>query len=84
MQDLQRIVRNETHTVIFVTHDIDEAICLADRIVLMEANPGRVKNNFPVKLNQPRYRSSPDFVLMRQHILQEFFTENDRQIECLI
>ena len=33
--DLQRIVRNEMHTVIFVTHDIDEAICLADRIVLM-------------------------------------------------
>ena len=36
--DLQRIVRNEMHTVIFVTHDIDEAICLADRIVLIEAN----------------------------------------------
>ena len=82
--DLQRIVRNEMHTVIFVTHDIDEAICLADRIVLMEANPGHIKNIFPVKLSRPRYRSSPDFVSMRQRILQEFFPENDRQIEYFI
>jgi len=82
--DLQRIVRNETHTVIFVTHDIDEAICLADRIVLMAAGPGRIKNIFHVKLNRPRYRSSPDFAAMRQRILREFFPENDRQIEYLI
>ena len=82
--DLQQIVRNETHTVIFVTHDIDEAICLADRIVLMEANPGRIKNIFPVKLNRPRYRSSPDFISMRQRILREFFPENDSKIEYFI
>ena len=82
--DLQRIVRNEMHTVIFVTHDIDEAICLADRIVLMEANPGRIKNIFPVKLSRPRYRSSPDFISMRQRILREFFPENDSKIEYFI
>lgn len=82
--DLQRIVRSEAHTVIFVTHDIDEAICLADRIVLMENNPGRIKNIFHVELNRPRYRSSLDFISMRQRIIREFFPENDNQIEYFI
>lgn len=82
--DLQRIVRTEAHTVIFVTHDIDEAICLADRIVLMEPNPGRIKRIFPVELGHLRYRSNPDFIAIRQRILREFFPENDRQIEYYI
>ncbi len=82
--DLRKIVGQERHTVLFVTHDIDEAIFLADRIVLMEPNPGRIKRIFPVPFHHPRYRNEPDFVELRKRIFREFFPMNDRQIEYFI
>lgn len=82
--DLRKIVGREKHTVLFVTHDIDEAIFLADRIVVMEPDPGRIKQIFPVTLHHPRYRNAPDFVELRKQIFREFFPADDYRIEYFI
>ena len=49
-------------TVAFVTHDIDEAVTLADRVVVMDADPGTVQSAFSIDLKRPRERTSRDFV----------------------
>ena len=49
-------------TVVFVTHDIDEAVTLADRVVVMDADPGSVQSTFSIDLERPRERTSRDFV----------------------
>ncbi len=82
--DLREIVQRENHTVIFVTHDIDEAIFLGDRVVVMEPDPGRIKRIFPIAMSHPRYRKEPGFVELRKQIFQEFFPAADRRIEYFI
>ncbi|MDR9431315.1 MAG: ABC transporter ATP-binding protein [Natronomonas sp.] len=49
-------------TVVFVTHDIDEAVILADRVIVMDADPGTVQSTFSIDLERPRQRTSRDFV----------------------
>lgn len=49
-------------TVVFVTHDIDEAVTLADRVVVMDADPGTVQSTFSIDLERPRERTATDFV----------------------
>jgi NitT/TauT family transport system ATP-binding protein len=59
-------------TVFFVTHDIDEAIFLSDRIYVMTARPGRIKAEIPVPLARPRtpeMMASAEFVQLRQNLL---------------
>jgi len=51
-----------TKAILMVTHNIEEAITLADRIVVMEKEPGRVVAELPVDLPQPRHRKSPEFI----------------------
>ena len=46
----------------FVTHDIDEAVTLADRVVVMDADPGTVQSTFSIDIERPRERTSRDFV----------------------
>ena len=53
-QELSRIVRHEERTCVFITHSIDEALLLADRIVVMSARPGRVKQSLDNDLPRPR------------------------------
>ncbi|MDP8240159.1 MAG: ABC transporter ATP-binding protein [Candidatus Hatepunaea meridiana] len=65
-QRLQNVVldlwREKQKTILFVTHNIDEAIYLADRILVMEADPGRIIGNIPLSLNRPRNRLSQKFI----------------------
>jgi NitT/TauT family transport system ATP-binding protein len=53
-EELLRIWEEEKKTVVYITHSIEEAIILGDRVVLMTARPGRVKSIYPVSLPRPR------------------------------
>ena len=55
--------------VVMVTHDIDEAIHMSSRILVMEAHPGRIREEIKIDLEYPRNRSSSIFVEYRNHIL---------------
>ncbi len=56
--ELMRIVEKTNKTVIFVTHSIDEAVLLADRVVVMTCSPGRIKESIEVNLPRPRTNAS--------------------------
>ena len=58
-------------TFVLVTHDIDEALALADRIVLMRGHPGRIHREFAVDLPRPRSRTSPRFLAWKEEVLRE-------------
>ncbi|NTU92173.1 MAG: ABC transporter ATP-binding protein [Chlorobiaceae bacterium] len=74
-QEVLRIRKAEKTTMILVTHDIDEAIFLGDRVVVMSSRPGRIKRVIKVDLPHPRDRGSYEFVKIRQEIYREFFKE---------
>ncbi|MDS1030901.1 ABC transporter ATP-binding protein [Bacillota bacterium LX-D] len=71
MQDeLLRIWQERQNTMILVTHDIDEAVYLSDKILIMSPRPGRVSNIINVNLPHKRKRNSPDFLNLRNKILE--------------
>lgn len=74
--EILRIWKEEKKTMILVTHDIDEAIYLGDRIIVLSSRPGRVRKNIKVELSRPRERNSYDFIKLRQDIYKEFFEES--------
>ncbi|WP_269848484.1 hypothetical protein [Methanosarcina horonobensis] len=63
--------RRRKKTIIFVTHDIEEAVFLADKIVVMTAGPGKVKKIIDVPLVRKRDRTSPDFLAIRDKVFTE-------------
>jgi NitT/TauT family transport system ATP-binding protein len=79
MQDfLLEIWEEQRKTVVLVTHDIDEAIYLADKTVVMTAHPGRICEVIDVNLPRPRrydMRSEPSFIALRDHVTQIVRTE---------
>ncbi|MDR1519459.1 MAG: ABC transporter ATP-binding protein [Planctomycetota bacterium] len=71
MQDeIIRIWRERNTTMIMVTHDVDEAIYLADRVVVMSPGPARIETDIAVELARPRARSHLDFLQLRARILR--------------
>ena len=70
--ELVRIQNNEQATIILVTHDIEEAIYLADRIYLMGSQPGHIFKEIPIQKTKPRDRSDRDFQHYRKLILDHF------------
>jgi sulfonate transport system ATP-binding protein len=69
--ELLRIHQRGRVTMVMVTHDIEEAVYLSDKIVVMEPRPGRVRGIVPVELPHPRDRSSPAFIAMKERVLAE-------------
>lgn len=83
--ELLRIQSKEKTTIALVTHDIDEAIYLSDRIFIMHPNPGRVHKEIKIQLSKPRDRSHSDFQHYRKMIFDEFhFNRQDSAIEFQI
>lgn len=77
---LLEIWRNIDITIIFITHDLDEAIYLADRILVLDAHPGRVHDFIEVPVARPRHPTQvadPTFVALKQHIESIIHPEND-------
>lgn len=71
MQDeLLRVWRERGTTMVMVTHDVDEAIYLSDRILVMSARPARIESIIDVEIGRPRERDLPDFLRLRARILQ--------------
>jgi ABC-type nitrate/sulfonate/bicarbonate transport system ATPase subunit len=72
--ELSRLWETRRKTVVLVTHDVEEAIYLADRVVVFSPRPGRVKAELAVPLPRPRSfrtRLSPEFLAMKHRIWQE-------------
>ncbi len=67
--DLVRIWQRERKTILFVTHDIEEAVQLADRVLVMTPRPGRLREIVPVPLPRPRDLDAPAYLATRDHIL---------------
>lgn len=70
--ELQNIWAKEKITMILVTHDVDEAVFLADRVVVMQPNPGRIRRVLDVDLPRPRNRSDSRFIALRDDVLGDF------------
>jgi NitT/TauT family transport system ATP-binding protein len=67
--ELMRIWGTRRGVVVFVTHSVDEAVLLADRVALMSPGPGRILDTFDVSLPRPRWdydvRARPEFIELR-------------------
>ncbi len=67
--ELARIHERENITMVFVTHDVDEAIYLGDRVVVMARRPGRIRSEVPVDIARPRRRTDPAFNALKEQII---------------
>jgi NitT/TauT family transport system ATP-binding protein len=74
-KELLRIWKETKKTVIFVTHSVDEAVFLADRIVVLTTRPGHIKEIYEIPWEKPRDRASVDFANLRKRILNELEQE---------
>lgn len=82
--EILRIWETEKKTMILVTHDIDEAIYLGDRVVVLSNRPGKIKTIIPVDLPRTRSRTSDDFMAIRKKVYLEFFENVAKSIEYFI
>jgi ABC-type nitrate/sulfonate/bicarbonate transport system ATPase subunit len=69
--ELRRILDEERHTVLLITHDVEEAIYLADRILVLSPRPTTIQTTFRVDLPHPRKLSDPKAQDLREAILKE-------------
>ena len=82
--DMLRISREEKKTIIFVTHDIEEAVFLADRIVVMMADPGRIKSIVKVPAHSTADRTSQGFLHVRDRVFELFNMKTEEYIDYVI
>jgi NitT/TauT family transport system ATP-binding protein len=69
--EVARLAQERSKTVVFVTHDVEESVFLADRVVVMAPSPGRIQRIIPLGLPRPRCRTNDGFVALRAEILRE-------------
>lgn len=63
------------NTIVFVTHDVDEAVYLADKIVILDKNPGRIARIVEVDIERPRKRDSKEFIEIQESIVKDLDME---------
>jgi len=80
--ELERIWADTGRTIIFVTHNVREAVRLGDRVVLLTFRPGRIKSEFPVALPRPRHLEDPAVAGAARKILDELREEINRSLEA--
>lgn len=74
--ELLKITEKTDTTVIFVTHSVDEAVYISDRIVVLTKRPASIKEVIDIPWPHPRDRSSPEFTALRRRILKMLESEN--------
>src|SRR6266850_1435550 len=80
MQDeVLRLWQVRRTTMLLVTHDIDEAIYMSDRLVIMTPRPGRIERIIDVRLDRPRQRNSPEFLKLRSDILEQLHLAGEQR-----
>jgi len=80
--ELERIWGDTGRTIIFVTHNVREAVRLGDRVILLTFRPGRLKSEFPVDLPRPRHLEDPDVARAAGQILSELRDEINHSLEA--
>lgn len=73
---LLKILDKTDQTIIFITHSVDEAVYLSDRIVVLTKRPAKIKEVISIDWPRPRDRASPEFTALRKRILEELESEN--------
>jgi len=73
---LVRILEKTEQTIIFITHSVEEAVFLSDRIVILTKRPATIKEIIDIPWPRPRDRAGPEFVALRKRILEELEKEN--------
>lgn len=76
--ELQQVWWETKKTIVFVTHNVEEAVLLADRVIVMAANPGKVKKEFNIQLARPRQMESLDLTYMVAAIMKELKEEVEK------
>jgi NitT/TauT family transport system ATP-binding protein len=71
-EDVQIIWVNENKTALFVTHNIETAVFMADRILMMDIRPGRIVKEIPVRLQKPRERADSEFIRLCARVRKIF------------
>jgi NitT/TauT family transport system ATP-binding protein len=80
--ELERIWSETSRTIIFVTHNVREAVRLGDRVVLLTFRPGRLKSEFPVDLPRPRSLEDPAVALAAREVLDQLRDEINRSLDA--
>ena len=76
--ELQQIWLKTKKTIIFVTHNVEEAVLLADRVIVMAANPGVIKKEFHIQLARPRQPENVDLAYLALDIMKELKEEVEK------
>lgn len=79
-KELLRIWERHKKTIIFVTHSVDEAVYLADRIILMSKNHGKIEADIPINIPRVRERSDPRYARLNQALLEKLEALNDTEM----
>ena len=82
--DLIELWQKQKFAAIFVTHDVDEAVYLADKVIVMTPSPGEIKKVFSIELARPRVRTSADFNMYRSEILKQYGYVDKNAVEYQI
>jgi len=80
--ELERIWKETAPTIVFVTHNVREAVRLGDRVLLMSFRPGRIKSQFQITLNRPRHVEDSDVAHLSKEILGQLREEIDRSFNA--
>ena len=75
-EQLTKIITHSERTIIFITHSVDEALFLSDRVVMLSKRPATIKEIIEIPWERPRDRASPEFTALRKRILAELEKEN--------
>jgi len=76
--ELQKIWWETKKTIIFITHNVEEAVMLADRVIVMTANPGRIKKEFKIQLARPRVLESIDLTYVVKEVMENLKEEVEK------